>query len=100
METQFPNGVSLAFVEALYVDYLRDPESVPPDWRHYFQSLSEGNGFSKGQSLTPAFRPWSIFKYNSAMYCWDAFRSRESFVRHPPVQRPDLTAVIKKKRKS
>src|SRR5207249_11038770 len=34
METQFSNSVSLAFVEALYVDYLRDPESVPPDWRH------------------------------------------------------------------
>ena len=61
METKLPNIVSLAFVEALYVDYLRDPESVSPDWRQYFQSLSEGNGFSKGQSLTPAFRPWSIF---------------------------------------
>src|SRR5438034_10793977 len=61
METKLPNSVSLAFVEALYVDYLRDPESVSPDWRQYFQSLSEGNGFSKGQSLTPAFRPWSIF---------------------------------------
>ncbi len=61
METKLPNSVSLGFVEALYVDYLRDPESVPPDWRHYFQSLSEGNGFSKGQSLTPEFRPWSIF---------------------------------------
>jgi len=31
METQLPNSVSLAFVEALYVDYLRDPESVPSD---------------------------------------------------------------------
>src|SRR5881296_1240246 len=61
METKLPNSVSLEFVEALYADYLRDPESVPPDWRQYFQSLSEGNGFSKGQSLTPAFKPWSIF---------------------------------------
>src|SRR5881296_1774762 len=61
METKLPNSVSLEFVEALYADYLRDPESVPPDWRQYFQSLSEGNGFSKGQSLTPEFRPWSIF---------------------------------------
>ena len=33
METKLPNSVSLAFVEALYVDYLRDPESVSPDWR-------------------------------------------------------------------
>src|SRR3989442_13555165 len=61
METKLPNTVSLEFVEALYADYLRDPESVSPDWRQYFQSLSEGNGFSKGQSLTPAFEPRSIF---------------------------------------
>src|SRR5260370_14637504 len=60
-ETKVPNSVSLEFIEALYADYLRDPESVPPDWRRYFQGFSEGNGFSKGQSLTPTFRPRSIF---------------------------------------
>src|SRR5256886_15092314 len=61
METKLPNTVSLEFVEALYADYLRDPEAVPPDWRQYFQGLSEGNGFSKGQSLTPTFKSGSIF---------------------------------------
>src|SRR5438093_5914812 len=61
METKLPSSVSLEFVEALYEDYLRDPDSVSPDWRQYFQSLSEGNGFSKGQRLAPAFKPWSIF---------------------------------------
>src|SRR5438132_580644 len=60
-ETKLPNSVSLEFIEALYADYLRDPESVTPDWRQYFQGLSEGNGFSKTQSLTPTFKPWSIF---------------------------------------
>jgi 2-oxoglutarate dehydrogenase E1 component len=58
-ETKLPNSVSLEFIEALYADYLRDPESVTSDWRQYFQS--EGNGFSKTQSLTPTFKPWSIF---------------------------------------
>jgi 2-oxoglutarate dehydrogenase E1 component len=60
-ETKLPNSVSLEFIEALYADYLRDPESVSPDWRQYFQGLSEGNGFSKTQSLTPTFKSWSIF---------------------------------------
>src|SRR5204862_2549267 len=49
------------FVEALYADYVRDPESVSADWRRYFQGLSEGNGFAKTQRLTPTFEPWSIF---------------------------------------
>src|SRR5215471_13203484 len=60
-ETNLPNSVNLEFLEALYDDYLRDKESVPSDWRRYFQSLSEGNGASKAQSLAPAFKPWSIF---------------------------------------
>src|SRR5215813_6072428 len=60
-ETKLPNSFSLPFVETLYQDYLRDPESVPPDWRRYFQGLSDGNGFSKTQALAPSFKPWSVF---------------------------------------
>jgi 2-oxoglutarate dehydrogenase E1 component len=60
-ETRLPNSVSLEFVERLYEDYLRDPQSVPPDWRQYFQALSEGNGSSNGRSLRPSFKQWSIF---------------------------------------
>ena len=32
------NSQSLAFVEEIYADYLRDASSVPPDWRRYFFS--------------------------------------------------------------
>jgi 2-oxoglutarate dehydrogenase E1 component len=56
-----PNSVSLEFVEALYADFLRDPKSVAEDWRTYFQRLSEGNGFTKAESLTPSFKSSSIF---------------------------------------
>src|SRR5215469_634475 len=64
-ETKLPNSVSLEFVEGLYADYLRDPQSVSADWREYFQGL--GNGFSKTQSLTPPFEPWSVFNPPSAL---------------------------------
>src|SRR5499426_2856522 len=56
-----PNSVSLEFVEALYADFLRDPKSVTEDWRAYFQHLSEGNGSTKAEGLTPSFKSWSIF---------------------------------------
>src|SRR5262245_10661446 len=56
-----PNSVSLEFVEALYEDYLRDPKSVSEEWRTYFQRLSQGNGFTKTERLTPSFKSWSIF---------------------------------------
>ena len=60
-EAKLPSSVSLPFLEALYQDYLRDPESVSPDWRRYFQGLSEGNGFSKNQTLFPTFKASSLF---------------------------------------
>jgi 2-oxoglutarate dehydrogenase E1 component len=56
-----PGSLSLSFVEALYQDYLRDPNSVPADWRNYFQGISDGNGSSRGQRSAPVFPQWSIF---------------------------------------
>jgi len=35
----FPDATNLAFVEALYVDFLRDPSLVPSDWRQYFEKF-------------------------------------------------------------
>ncbi|MCC6489060.1 MAG: 2-oxoglutarate dehydrogenase E1 component, partial [Candidatus Hydrogenedentes bacterium] len=43
-----PNSLSLAFVEGLYEDYLRDPALVPDEWQTYFKSQ---NG---GSAATPA----------------------------------------------
>jgi len=37
-------GGNAAFIEDLYESYLRDPESVSPHWRSYFQSLSQAYG--------------------------------------------------------
>ena len=60
-EMDLPNSVSLPFVESLYQNYLRDPESVPADWRNYFQGFANGNGASKSQERAPTFQTWSIF---------------------------------------
>src|SRR5262245_12339438 len=60
-EPKLPSSINLEFVEALYADFLRNPESVPEDWRNYFRGFSDGNGFSGSQSLTPSFKSWSIF---------------------------------------
>ncbi len=56
--------LSLAFVEGLYADYLRDPESVSPDWRSYFEETSHGNGdgAENGATLNAAFRLGPSFR--------------------------------------
>ena len=54
-----PNSLSLAFVEGLYLDYLNQPESVPEDWRRYFDSLGESNGSRVAHS--PSYSAPSLF---------------------------------------
>ena len=52
MESAF-DTLSLPFVEQLYTDFLRDPGSVPPDWREYFGSLGHDSDFSRRPALGP-----------------------------------------------
>jgi 2-oxoglutarate dehydrogenase E1 component len=40
-ETSFLYGGNAAFVEGLYEQYAKDPGSVAPSWRAYFESLHE-----------------------------------------------------------
>lgn len=39
-------GGNAAYVEALYEDYLRDPNAVDGEWRDYFDKLPRVNGYS------------------------------------------------------
>jgi 2-oxoglutarate dehydrogenase E1 component len=53
--------MSLAFVEGLYADYLKDPASVPEDWRLYFAQSGGAEPFSKAPQIGPSFKPRSLF---------------------------------------
>jgi 2-oxoglutarate dehydrogenase E1 component len=60
-------SLSLVFVEGLLSDYLRDRNSVSPDWRRYFDEMNgsgRGNGHEAAPPVTqigPSFRPASLF---------------------------------------
>src|ERR1041384_7204308 len=56
-----PGPANLAFVEGLYEDYLRDPASVPEDWRAYFTKLAQEEFRFPKPRFGPSFRPSSIF---------------------------------------
>src|SRR5262245_704275 len=49
---------NLAFVELLYSRYVEDPNSVPEDFRRYFESEHPGNGSVR---LGPSFAARSLF---------------------------------------
>ncbi|HTQ38498.1 MAG TPA: 2-oxoglutarate dehydrogenase E1 component [Pirellulales bacterium] len=77
-------SLSLEFIEGLLADYLRNPDSVPPDWRAYFDDMTRaqnggapgnehsadteeghhgnGNGATLAvKQIGPSFRPASLF---------------------------------------
>jgi 2-oxoglutarate dehydrogenase E1 component len=56
-----PDDASLSFAEALYFDYLRDPQSVPPDWRRCFEELAAADGGGKPRA-GPSFEPPRLFR--------------------------------------
>ncbi len=42
--SSYLSGGSMAYVDALYEDYLNDPDSVSDDWKQVFQNLPKVNG--------------------------------------------------------
>ncbi|HTL51841.1 MAG TPA: 2-oxoglutarate dehydrogenase E1 component, partial [Planctomycetota bacterium] len=58
------SGISLAFVEGLYADYLNDPKSVSDDWRRFFENAGggpEAARFLQRPRLGPSFKPSGLF---------------------------------------
>jgi 2-oxoglutarate dehydrogenase E1 component len=56
-----PSAANAAYVEGLYEDYLRDPASVPDDWKRYFGDLAANELRFPKPRFGPSFRPSSIF---------------------------------------
>jgi len=59
--TKPPDSLNLAFLEELYSDYSRDPNSVAPEWRDYFKTFVNGEASSPRVRLGPSFHPASLF---------------------------------------
>jgi 2-oxoglutarate dehydrogenase E1 component len=55
-----PNSWNTGFVEELLVEYLRDPSTLDPQWRAYFDELSRKEG-GLVEPAGPSFRPTTIF---------------------------------------
>ena len=55
-----PDSQNLAYIEHMYGQFLKDRNSVPPDWRKYFSAQDFGNG-SAVMRLGPSFTPGSVF---------------------------------------
>jgi len=60
------NLASIEFAEGLYEEYLKDPNSVPQDWRDFFEQSNQRSAPSGPVRIGPSFRPASIFHTSAA----------------------------------
>ena len=58
---QGPDPLNLPFAEALYADWIRNPDSVSDAWQRYFAALRESNGFAANPQLFPTFPQRRLF---------------------------------------
>jgi len=59
--TDVPSVWNLPFVEQLYAEFARDPASLAPEWRQYFESLKNGEPPVPAR-FGPSFQPPSLFR--------------------------------------
>ena len=60
-QDQWPNGSNLAYVEALYEQYLRDPGAIDKHWRATFDGWADRSRPEPVKTLQPSFKPRSLF---------------------------------------
>jgi 2-oxoglutarate dehydrogenase E1 component len=53
---------NLAYLEGLYADFVRDAQSVPPDYREYFARMGASNGNGSAFRLRPSFPRRGLFQ--------------------------------------
>ncbi|KUO56163.1 MAG: 2-oxoglutarate dehydrogenase subunit E1 [Alphaproteobacteria bacterium BRH_c36] len=57
LQTSFLDGANAAYIEQLQEQYVRNPGSVPDQWRHFFESLQEGGGTVESEPSNPS---WAV----------------------------------------
>jgi len=56
-----PGSLNLSFVEGIYSDFLAQPDSVPPQWRRYFEQMRNDEESHLPTRIGPSFKPRSLF---------------------------------------
>ncbi|MEN9580159.1 MAG: 2-oxoglutarate dehydrogenase component [Pseudomonadota bacterium] len=93
-----PNPSNLAFVEALYSDYLEDPASVPAEWRSYFAREMGGQHAPVGPSFVSSslFNPPSAYSASGSFVSGhhpEAAEAAASLSLKPELRRPPLGSI-------
>ena len=56
-KTSFLQGSNSPFIEELYLQYLKNPKSIPESWSKFFEGLNEDQEIVKKEILGPSWSP-------------------------------------------
>ena len=72
--TSFLTGSNAGFVEAMYAEYVRNPSSVSPEWRAFFEDLGKPDQEVQKQVAGPSWkrRDWPPAKNGELISALDA----------------------------
>tara|TARA_B100001123_G_scaffold368614_1_gene429754 strand:- start:1734 stop:4637 length:2904 start_codon:yes stop_codon:yes gene_type:complete len=63
-KTSFLQGSNSPFIEDIYLQYLRNPETVPVSWKEFFDGLGEDQETIKKEILGPSWSPKKKNNFN------------------------------------
>ena len=56
-KTSFLQGGNSPFIKELYLQYLKNPTTVPESWQQFFEGLNEDEESIKKEILGPSWAP-------------------------------------------
>ena len=59
-KTSFLQGSNSPFIKELYLQYLKEPKSIPSSWEEFFDSLGEDHEIIRKEILGPSWAPKKI----------------------------------------
>jgi len=60
-KTSFLQGGNSSFIKELYLQYLKNPQSIPQRWLDFYDGLDEAHEVIKKEILGPSWTPEKIF---------------------------------------
>ena len=82
-KTSFLQGGNSPFIKELYLQYLKDPTTIPQSWREFFDGLDEDQEIIKKEILGPSWSPKKNNTLKTSIVEKDLIEGKETSINGP-----------------
>ena len=84
-KTSFLQGGNSPFIKELYLQYLKDPTTIPQSWKEFFDGLNEDKEAIQKEMLGPSWAPKKNNNLKSKIVQKDLAEDRETLIKDTPI---------------